>query len=241
MHPSPNFINFRQVAEGSNLPFYRSGSFALLNEQDYKHFKHLKIKYYYDLRMDIEITSQAGANRFDKFDVENVHLAIDIGSDSFLQLGIPTIHDECSFYLRILPDALKRLHSMAEHFVMKYAENKNICVVFGCSFGRDRTGLISALLLKVLGFSEEFILRDYLLSEKYILHSMDYFIKRYKPPSMSKEDYISHLQPKKEIINYVLDYLQQNQEMFYEYSNSPIFVKLHKLMSQNIDQDTCHR
>jgi protein tyrosine/serine phosphatase len=230
MYPSGNFINFRQLAEGNNLPFYRSGSFALLNEQDYKYFNHLQIKYYYDLRSDREVIHQAACKFLDKLGISKVNIAIDQNTDPFLQLIDTTAHDYGSFYLRMLPTAFERLHSMVEHFIIDYANDKNISVVFGCSLGKDRTGVISALLLKILGFSDQYILDDYLLSSKYILHSIDYFIKHYKHPSQAKEDYISQMEPQKEAINYVLDYLQQNQELFAEYSNRPAFTELRRLL-----------
>jgi protein-tyrosine phosphatase len=41
-------------------------------------------------------------------------------------------------------------------------------VVFHCTAGKDRTGLFAAMLLKVLGVSDEEIRQDYLLSNEYL-------------------------------------------------------------------------
>ena len=38
--------------------------------------------------------------------------------------------------------------------------------IWHCSAGKDRTGILTSLLLKLFGFSEEAILKDYLLSNK---------------------------------------------------------------------------
>lgn len=228
--PSRNFINFRPVAAGNNLPFYRSGSFTLLNERDYQHFHNLQIKYYYDLRSDEEVVEQADAESFNKSSVSRVPLAMDHGGDPFLQLINPAVQDYSLFYVRMLPNAFARLHSMVEHFIADYAKDKNIRVVFGCTMGRDRTGLVAALLLKILGFSDEQILHDYVLSAEHLLKSMDYFIKHHKHESLPDEDYISGARPKEEIMNYVLDHLKQNQKVLDEYSNKPIFAELRKLI-----------
>lgn len=40
-------------------------------------------------------------------------------------------------------------------------------VMFFCKAGKDRTGLVAALLLSTLGASEEQILQDYVISDKY--------------------------------------------------------------------------
>lgn len=40
-------------------------------------------------------------------------------------------------------------------------------VLFFCKAGKDRTGLVAALLLSVLEASEEEILQDYVISDKY--------------------------------------------------------------------------
>ena len=39
-------------------------------------------------------------------------------------------------------------------------------VVFGCTSGKDRTGLLSALVLGLLGASDAAIIEDYLISNK---------------------------------------------------------------------------
>ena len=45
-------------------------------------------------------------------------------------------------------------------------------ILFHCSAGKDRTGLISMLLLNLVGVSDEVIIEDYALSEKYLALAM---------------------------------------------------------------------
>lgn len=46
--------------------------------------------------------------------------------------------------------------------VIMNAESK---VLYFCTVGKDRTGVVSALILKCLGFSDEIIIDDYMESK----------------------------------------------------------------------------
>ncbi len=49
------------------------------------------------------------------------------------------------------------------------AQAKNGCLMFNCYFGKDRTGILSALLLSIAGASPEDIIADYQVSYTYIV------------------------------------------------------------------------
>lgn len=49
------------------------------------------------------------------------------------------------------------------------ADAKKGCVLFNCYFGKDRTGLLAALLLSIAGVAPEDIIADYQVSYTYIL------------------------------------------------------------------------
>lgn len=46
-------------------------------------------------------------------------------------------------------------------------DKNNIPAVINCAHGKDRTGILSALVLSVLGETEENIIKDYTLSQVY--------------------------------------------------------------------------
>jgi protein tyrosine/serine phosphatase len=56
--------------------------------------------------------------------------------------------------------------------VLKEIADSSSPVLFNCSWGKDRTGIIAALLLKILGVSENDIARDFELTEKLIPKEM---------------------------------------------------------------------
>jgi hypothetical protein len=54
-----------------------------------------------------------------------------------------------------------------------FADRRNYPIVFGCMTGKDRTGLIAALFLSVLGASSDDIMDDYLASRTAVAHNAD--------------------------------------------------------------------
>jgi protein tyrosine/serine phosphatase len=48
--------------------------------------------------------------------------------------------------------------------IIDKAVHSNSNVLFFCSAGKDRTGVVSALLLYTLGYDDEYIINDYMLS-----------------------------------------------------------------------------
>lgn len=50
-------------------------------------------------------------------------------------------------------------------------------VIFFCSAGKDRTGVVSALLLKKLGFDDEYIIADYLRSGEELRELLEAYAK----------------------------------------------------------------
>lgn len=58
------------------------------------------------------------------------------------------------------------LNMVDERFgkIIDFIENAETNVLYFCNAGKDRTGVVSAVLLKRQGFQEEYIIQDYLKS-----------------------------------------------------------------------------
>ena len=52
-------------------------------------------------------------------------------------------------------------------------------VMYFCTAGKDRTGVVSALLLKRLGISEEVIVEDYMKSKDNLLDMLTSYVKNH--------------------------------------------------------------
>ena len=67
-------------------------------------------------------------------------------------------------------DYLRDLHETAAVAAAFHAfgDSKAYPIYFHCTVGRDRTGIVAALVLLVLGATRDTVMHEYLLSEKYV-------------------------------------------------------------------------
>ena len=73
-------------------------------------------------------------------------------------------------------------------------------VMYFCTAGKDRTGVVSALLLKRLGVSENIIVEDYMKSKENLLDMLTSYVKDH--PEVD----INIIIPQEENIRKVLSY-----------------------------------
>jgi protein-tyrosine phosphatase len=66
-----------------------------------------------------------------------------------------------------LPELLDTYASQFASGLLAMAERPAANVLFHCRLGKDRTGVFAALLLKLLGVSDDDVLRDYMLTSEY--------------------------------------------------------------------------
>lgn len=77
------------------------------------------------------------------------------------------------------PSSIKRY----KDFFALLQQKENTPLLFHCTAGKDRTGMGAALILYALGVDEDTIMKDYLLSNKYITEKYSDYIKQY--PSLT--------------------------------------------------------
>jgi protein-tyrosine phosphatase len=70
--------------------------------------------------------------------------------------------------------------------VLEAAADDAGAIVFHCTGGKDRTGVVAAVLLRALGVDDDAIVEDYALSERYLrsaldAHRRDLLAKRFAP------------------------------------------------------------
>ncbi|MHA1484264.1 MAG: tyrosine-protein phosphatase [Candidatus Thorarchaeota archaeon] len=110
-----------------------------------------------DLRTDEEKSehcySEAVLSRFE---------VISVPIDSFTSVRQPA--DDYSDYLNPLHHIFQECKTGISRVFSILQARKSYPVLFHCFAGRDRAGVIAALLLDLLGFSKETIVQDYMLS-----------------------------------------------------------------------------
>jgi protein-tyrosine phosphatase len=166
--PLEGASNFRDLGgypttDGSSLRWgrlFRSDALHELTEADVRALGDLGLKTVIDLRMAVEV-ERTGRGALAAETATYHHLSV-IDADGGESRGIPApIDDELSnrylWYLEVgrhaLVEALNVIGDGATH-----------PLVFHCAAGKDRTGVLAALILDILGVERDVIVEDYVLT-----------------------------------------------------------------------------
>ena len=102
-----------------------------------------------------------------------------VDNDSFHYICAPvtggdiipkTVDDVSASYIKMVDG---RMHEII-HTIMNAKTN----VLFFCNAGKDRTGIVAAILLHKMGFSREYILDDYMLSGENLKELLETYAKQ---------------------------------------------------------------
>jgi protein tyrosine/serine phosphatase len=161
---------------------YRSDTLHRLTVADVEVFRALGLRTVVDLRSSTEIDqygrlgiSDAGLTWHNVPMLDNVQLSPRDPSDPLLVLP-PEDSSPGEGYVRIAEEFAA---SIAATFRIMGGEGA-LPAVFHCTSGKDRTGIVAALMLDVLGVSDEVIASDYSLTEAAQLRSTPW-IEKHEP------------------------------------------------------------
>lgn len=140
---------------------YRADGLYRLSTSDIETIRHLKIKTVVDLRTEKELADN-GTFPVDlhPVDFHNVSLMDDIWEEA----DIPKFDSVADFLVWGYRDILKDAHDRFAQAFDIVARHEAPPVVYHCAAGKDRTGLLTMLLLGALGVSRDDIVHDYALS-----------------------------------------------------------------------------
>lgn len=178
--PLEGAVNFRDLGgyrtvDGKVVKWgqiFRSDNLARLSERDLSFLSHLKMASICDFRTEAEI-KRFPSRWPESADLNYFHLPIQHGE-----------HDPAAAFERIKNGDYKWLNEdfMARGYVLSLdnfaslwhdffttlASPQRRPLLCHCTGGKDRTGTAAALILAVLGVSEETIVQDYAISARYI-------------------------------------------------------------------------
>ena len=188
------------VKEGA---LYRSNSLAMLSDEDIKLILEKGIRTVIDLRTDFEI--HRGQSRLK--DVEGV---------GYYKISlIDNVHSQDhKTFEKNMPKSMgelyKNLLDNSSHSIVKVfdiiLENSDSAVVFNCTAGKDRTGVIAALILDLLCVDKKDIVEDYTITEKLMESVTLKFKQDYKEATgKAVPDYL--FESRQESIEEFLDHL----------------------------------
>lgn len=181
MLPHKSIANLRDVGgypamDGKTVRWnriYRGASLVALTDDDAKGLAERGLKIVCDLRMPTEVADAPDIMPHDS--VRYVTLPFKQSSDRLTQLRI------LLFQRQKLADTLRQAYTrvmidnnpaVIGDFLRLVADEDNLPLLVHCSAGKDRTGVVIAVLLRLLGVPEDTVLADYSLSNLYY----DYFI-----------------------------------------------------------------
>lgn len=164
-----NLFNFRDLGgypttDGRTVAWrrlYRSDDLSRLTSGDADRFATLGIRTVIDLRRPAEVAEYGRVPEFTGVDYRHVHL--------IHQLWPSADHADAAERIAFLIDRYREMSVDAGDGIgaalRLVAEAQAAPTVVHCIAGKDRTGIVSALTLYLLGVDEETIVADYALSE----------------------------------------------------------------------------
>ena len=171
-------INFRdigglQTSEGKTIKWgkiFRSDNLSGLKKNEFQKFNDLGIESVYDLRTESEIKDKE--DRLPET-VRYIHFpTVKDNGDLLTQLKGKVINGEISeeesikltldLYRGSVTENLPAFRELTDKIL-----NSDKPVLYHCSAGKDRTGIITALILSILKVDRQTILNEYLLSNYY--------------------------------------------------------------------------
>lgn len=182
--------------------FYRSDIPMALNGADLERLRSLGLTTVIDLRQPQELerdpNSLAGTNGIDYQNVEiwgHIDAADDRPTDPY---------DITAFYLRALDHA-----GPAFVRVLSLLAAAPGAALFHCTAGKDRTGLVAALLLESVGVDRATIVDDFALTHDRIGPLRERLLNDAEQNGVKREDFVRLLGATPELIGPALDHLDE--------------------------------
>ena len=183
-------LNFRDIGgyttvDGKTVAWrrvFRSGSLIRITHDDSTRLtEEIGLNFILDLRSGLEIKKGICPLSQTSVGYYNLPLMTDSGNREEEERLFGQMTNMGQFYLYLLetPDFGQKIVAALEVI----AEPVKHPLVFHCSAGKDRTGILTAILLSVLGVADKDVIEDYTLSNLY----MEELTKRFRrDPHMAK-------------------------------------------------------
>lgn len=161
--------NFRDLggyrtADGHRVRWgrlFRADAVSSLRAEEWPRFRELGIGTVIDLRYPYEIEANGRVPQYDGLVYHNLSVEHRPYEQAALDPAIEPARYFADRYAELLADGTAELRRALEVIAFE----ADAPVLFHCRTGKDRTGVLAALLLALLGVSEEDIVDDYALTE----------------------------------------------------------------------------
>ncbi len=156
----------------------RCGSPSLASVKAFEELKEFGVRTVIDLRSEAEVSHYG--NPFEKdADTSFYNVSLFLGdpdSDDDPTMMFLRSHSLGDFYVLMLEELAPRIIE-----VLRIIKNSEKTVLFHCAHGKDRTGVIAAILYLIAGAERENIITNYKVSYEYAKHFLDPLIEVREP------------------------------------------------------------
>ncbi|NUT29243.1 MAG: tyrosine-protein phosphatase [Streptomyces sp.] len=144
---------------------YRTDSLSKLTQgtPDWSRFLSLGVHTVIDLRYPWEIESRGRVPDHPSFTYHNLSIEHRPYNQAALTPDVDPARYLAERYMEVAQDGTKEIRSALE--LVAEAAESDTPLVFHCASGKDRTGLLAALILGLLGVPEPTIIKDFTLTE----------------------------------------------------------------------------
>lgn len=149
---------------------FRSDALHHLLPSDVDHLTELGMRTIVDLRSAVEL-ERTGRGPLESTDMRWLHAPLSHG-DAAAGHALPPALAEGDLglhYANSLDERTETLASVIEHL----ATRDNLPAVFHCTAGKDRTGMVAALVLSLVGVPDDVIVHDYTLTDDRMVFVME--------------------------------------------------------------------
>lgn len=194
--PFPTAMNLRELGglrtrEGKRLRsglLYRTGNLANLTPEEARAIVEATgLRSYYDLRVEHEIAHDGGPEALQQAGVNWIKLPVDSFDPVFGRHHLPAVEHWTELYLKVFEQ-----HHAVWMALLAGAARATAPLAFGCTAGKDRTGIASAVLLRCLGVDDEEILADYARTTEEMIRHLHRFARHFGPKKRSEAEFIAH-------------------------------------------------
>ncbi len=141
---------------------FRSDALHHLVPSDVDRLTELGMRSVIDLRSSVEL-DRTGRGPLEDTDMQWVHAPLSHGDAAAGNVLPPALAegDLGRHYVNSLVERTETLAEVIEHL----ASRDNLPAVFHCTAGKDRTGMVAALVLSLVGVPDDVIVHDYTLTD----------------------------------------------------------------------------
>ncbi|MGF6813112.1 hypothetical protein OKW30_008329 [Paraburkholderia sp. Clong3] len=196
-------VNLRPLAERAGIcaGIYRTGDVTAIDRQGARLLRdRFGIRNYIDLRSEDERRRYGDADALEAAGIAVVPLPIVMNDRSAIGGRHPGVREYADYYCTVLEDMKPCVPDLFSCF----AASGGAPFLFGCHAGKDRTGLVSMLLLHVCGAGADIIARDHERSGGCLAPHLDRFRDQWERKGETRGDYAVRLACKGETMHQIM-------------------------------------